>query len=84
MNKKERDYCQKEVMEMLGVKRATIYRWRRKGLMPDAYDEGPNILYWDRAVFDEWMRNRKTRRLRRVGACIPQSPRDEASVTATD
>ena len=73
MTKRERGYCQKEVMEMLGVTRATIYRWRRKGLMPEAYDEGPNILYWERDVFDEWLRTRNMRKARPVGVNKQQS-----------
>jgi predicted DNA-binding transcriptional regulator AlpA len=76
---KPRDYGQKEVEELLGVKRATIWRWRTKGLMPLPYDLGPNILYWDRDEFDEWLRTRDTKRIRHVGTGkLTTAPNGEA------
>jgi predicted DNA-binding transcriptional regulator AlpA len=82
MSKTERDYCQKEVQAMLGVTRATIYRWRRKGLIPEPYDAGPNILYWERAVLDEWYRNRNIRKARPVGVKKQQSAVQEPTSTS--
>ena len=54
-------YCLKEVTYLTGRTRATIFRWRSSGYMPQAIEIGPNSIGWYIDVLDAWLMSRPTR-----------------------
>lgn len=47
-----------ELSERLGVSRATIWRWERRGLLPPKRRLGPNTVAWVEAEIQEFMASR--------------------------
>ena len=50
----------REVIEMLGVRRATIYRWMDAGDFPRSIALGGNSIAWSEKSVQEWMESRIT------------------------
>ena len=48
----------REVIEMLGVRRATIYRWMDAGDFPRSIALGGNSIAWSEKSVQEWMESR--------------------------
>ena len=46
----------RELGDMLGVSRATINRWKRKGVLPPSIRLGPNSVGWRASEIEEWFR----------------------------
>lgn len=44
----------KEVTELLGVSRSTIYSWLKENNFPKPQRLGPKILFWQRADVEAW------------------------------
>ena len=49
-----------EVIEMVGVSRATIYRWMDAGDFPRSIALGGNSIAWPEKSVQEWMASRIT------------------------
>ena len=47
-----------EVIEMVGVSRATIYRWMDAGDFPRSIALGGNSIAWSEKSVQEWMESR--------------------------
>ena len=45
----------KDITELLGVTRTTIWRWRREGTFPEPHRIGPATVGWPRAVIEDWL-----------------------------
>lgn len=60
-----------ELCEELGVSRATLWRWSRKGLLPPKRQIGPNVAGYLRAEIDEWLASRP--QIEKPGAVDAQS-----------
>ena len=50
----------REVIEMVGVSRATIYRWMDAGDFPRSIALGGNSIAWSEKSVQEWMESRIT------------------------
>ena len=48
----------REVIEMVGVSRATIYRWMDAGDFPRSIALGGNSIAWSEKSVQEWMESR--------------------------
>ena len=48
------------VIEMVGMKRATIYKWIKAGTFPEPVQLGPRAVAWDQEKIAEWQSNRET------------------------
>ena len=48
----------REVSEMVGVSRATIYRWMDAGDFPRSIALGGNSIAWSEKSVQEWMESR--------------------------
>ena len=48
----------KEVIETIGVSRATIYRWMEAGDFPRSIALGGNSIAWSEKSIQEWMEQR--------------------------
>ena len=46
------------VCAMLGVKKATVYRWAADGRFPQPIVLGPRVRYWPREVVVRWLAER--------------------------
>ena len=51
-------YGRREVQELLGVSRPTLYRWLKLGTFPRPIKIGPQKIAWRRADIVEWIANR--------------------------
>ena len=50
----------REVIEMVGVSRATIYRWMDAGDFPRSIALGGNSIAWSEKSVQEWMESQIT------------------------
>ena len=48
----------RDVIEMVGVSRATIYRWMDAGDFPRSIALGGNSIAWSEKSVQEWMESR--------------------------
>ena len=48
----------KELKDLLGVSRSTIWRWRRQGVLPPSRQFGPNVVGWLEEEINEWRNSR--------------------------
>ena len=48
-----------EAVEMIGVSKATIYRWTREGKFPPSIRLGQNSIGWRLSAVEEWVRRRE-------------------------
>jgi prophage regulatory protein len=48
------------VIEMVGMKRATIYKWIKAGTFPEPVQLGLRSVAWDQDKIAEWQANRET------------------------
>ena len=48
----------KDVCEMLGVHRMTLWKWRREGTFPKGQLIGPRTVGWLESEVEEWMKSR--------------------------
>ena len=44
-------YREKDVLAMIGVSKATLWRWRKDGRFPNPCQLGPNTVGWRRESF---------------------------------
>ena len=51
-------YGRREVMELIGISRPTLYRWLQLGTFPEPIKIGPQKLAWRRDDVIEWLANR--------------------------
>jgi len=51
---------EKEIREMVGVCRATIWRWERAGIFPKRRQLGPRRVAWLRSEIEKWAKTRET------------------------
>ena len=47
-----------EVSRLIGVSKATLYRWIKAGGFPRPLQLGPRAVRWPKDEIDEWLRNR--------------------------
>ncbi len=47
-----------DLIERLGISRATVYRWEKDGLLPPRRQIGPNAVGWLENEIDEFIRGR--------------------------
>ena len=48
----------KDVVELLGVSRSTLYSWISSGIFPRPARLGPNVVGWPATAIEEWLRDR--------------------------
>ena len=48
----------REVQELLGISKATLWRWARAGLLPPKRVIGPNCVGWLQSELEAWMEER--------------------------
>ena len=48
-------YREKDVLALLGVSKATLWRWRKDGGFPNPRRLGPNTVGWRREDVHEWL-----------------------------
>ena len=51
---------ERDVLNMLGISKVTLWRWRRDGAFPQPIRLGPNSVAWRREAVDEWLASRPT------------------------
>ena len=44
-----------EFAKFLGISKASFYRWKREGFIPDGVQYGPNTTRWPRHLVEQWM-----------------------------
>ena len=49
---------ERDVLALLGISKATLWRWRKAGNFPAAIQLGPNSVAWRREAVDEWLASR--------------------------
>ncbi len=49
---------QREILQLVGVSRPTLWDWRRKGLFPQPRRLGPNTIGWLASEVQEWLESR--------------------------
>ncbi len=47
-----------EMVELLAVSRATLWRWERRGVLPPKRRIGPNVVGWIESEITEWLQTR--------------------------
>lgn len=58
----------KEVLQVTGVSRMTIWRWVKAGAFPEPHDISPNgTKGWKRTELEDWVRRREEGLLRKTG-----------------
>ena len=51
-------YREKDLLAMLSISKATLWRWRRDGQFPHPIQLGPNSVGWCREIVHEWISTR--------------------------
>ena len=51
-------YRERDVLAVLGISKATLWRWRRAGQFPDPIQLGPNTVAWRRDEVESWLASR--------------------------
>lgn len=46
---------QNQLAEALGVSKATIWNWRRRGYLPEPVQLGPRFVGWHRETINLWL-----------------------------
>lgn len=49
---------EKDVLERLGISRATLWRWERAGITPPRRQVGPNVVGWLEEEIDDFIASR--------------------------
>lgn len=53
------DYIRSEALaKKLSVSEATIYRWKKSGVLPAPYHLGPRVVAWKSAEIDQFFATR--------------------------
>lgn len=50
-----------EVLELVGISRATLHRWVKTGIFPQPLDLGPRSMGWPSTDYDDWIKSRRRR-----------------------
>lgn len=66
-----------EVSEMLGISRATLWRWARQGLLPPKRIIGPNSVGWFESEILGWLESRPKQLSNREETKKVPEPRSE-------
>ena len=48
-------YRPKDLARRLGVRKATVHDWERKGILPQAKRYGSRFTFWLKADIDAWL-----------------------------
>jgi prophage regulatory protein len=48
----------RDLTELLGISRSTLWRWERGGLLPPKRRLGPNVVGWYEEEVQDWLRSR--------------------------
>ncbi|NJL30049.1 MAG: AlpA family phage regulatory protein [Thermoanaerobaculia bacterium] len=67
------------VAEMLGISRATLWRWARRGLLPPRRIVGPNTVGWVESEILAWLEARPLRLPSQEEIDKPSATRSEPS-----
>lgn len=51
-------YRERDVLALLAVSKATLWRWRKSGSFPAPIQLGPNTVGWRREVIENWLSSR--------------------------
>ena len=51
-------YREKDVLALVRISKATLWRWRKAGEFPHPIQLGPNTVGWRRGDVDEWLASR--------------------------
>ena len=51
-------YREKDVLALVRISKATLWRWRKAGEFPHPIQLGPNTVAWRRIEIDEWISSR--------------------------
>ncbi len=51
-------YRERDVLALVGISKATLWRWRKAGEFPAPIRLGPNRVAWRRIEIDEWISSR--------------------------
>ena len=51
-------YREKDVLALVRISKATLWRWRKAGEFPPPIQLGPNTVGWRRGDVDEWLASR--------------------------
>lgn len=68
----------KEVATIVGVSRATIWRWVERGTFPAPHRLGPNTTAWARDEVDTWLAQRTGASVASASPADVDAPSDEA------
>lgn len=44
-----------ELADLLGVSKATLWKWRKRGLLPEPMSLGPRFVGWSSEVLNAWL-----------------------------
>lgn len=55
----EKLYRLKDVIELIGVPKSSIYRWVNQGTFPKGIKLGKSIIAWSESELKEWLESRK-------------------------
>ncbi|MDK9415960.1 AlpA family transcriptional regulator [Vibrio parahaemolyticus] len=58
-----RIYRLKELTELLGISRATIYSWMKQGTFPQSVTLGANSVGWKESDIQQWIDTRTSQAL---------------------
>lgn len=51
-----------ELVNILGVSKTTLWRWRKEGDFPEPIILGKNIIVWKESQIEEWLNNKKIKK----------------------
>ncbi|EIT7137988.1 TPA: AlpA family phage regulatory protein [Vibrio parahaemolyticus] len=46
-----------ELSEALGISLSTLWRWRKKGIVPEPLSLGPRVVGWRMKDINSWLEN---------------------------
>ena len=51
-------YRERDVLALVGISKATLWRWRKADEFPHPIRLGPNLVAWRRGDVDKWLASR--------------------------
>ena len=59
MNNQKQILSSKELAELLGVSRATLWRMRQKDLVPPPIQISIRLIGWEKSVIEKWLKDQR-------------------------
>lgn len=73
-----------ELAKLLGISKATLFRWTKEGVLPPRRKLGPNVSFFFRGELDRWLESRPKLQSKAVAVSSDLTSPEPTEVPAAD